>query len=196
MVLGRNEITRRIREGQLVSNLTDKTQIQQAGIDLTVGKVYELVGEGALDFDNSKRVICRYSEIEPQGSFWDLEPGVYHCAMNEWISIPPDLCGLLLPRSSALACGIHIHSALWDPGYNGRSFIHTHATRKVRIYRNARIAQMVFLRVFGETTSYTGAYLGEDVFTLGRRGIQKRLDQSHPKSRGKDFSERGASQGT
>jgi len=176
MILGRKEILRRIKEGQLVSNLISKTQVQQAGVDLTVGKVYELVGDGALDFDNSKRVICSYSEIEAEESFWDLGPGVYHCAMNEWIKIPPDLCGLLLPRSSALACGIHIHSALWDPGYSGRSFIHTHATRKVRIYRNARIAQMVFLPVLGEAATYAGAYLGEDVLSLGRRGIQEKLD--------------------
>ena len=176
MILGRREILKRTEQGQLVSHLLSKKQIQQAGVDLTVGKIYELTGNGALDFDNTKRLLCSYSEIPLKGEFWELETGVYHCAMNERISIPLDLCGLLLPRSSALACGMEIHSALWDPGYEGRSFIHTVVTKKVRIYRNARIAQMVFLPVLGEATAYSGKYLGEDVLNMGRRGTQEKLD--------------------
>ncbi len=187
-MLGRREILKRVKRGQLVSDLISEDQIQQAGVDLTVGKVYELIGQGVLDFDNSKRAICSYSEIPPVEDAWDLEPNVYHCAMNEWISIPPDLCGLLLPRSSALACGMHIHSALWDPGYSGRSFIHTHVSRKIRVHRNARIAQMVFLPVVGEATSYSGAYLGEDVLNLARRGTSpSREKRTHGGGRGKAF---------
>jgi dUTP pyrophosphatase len=145
-------------------------------VDLTVGKVYELNGEGALDFDNSRRVLCAYSEIPIEDGRWFLEPGVYHCAMNEWISIPKDLYGLLLPRSSALACGIHIHSALWDPGYQGRSFIHTAVSRRATIFANARIAQMIFGPVLGEASSYSGAFLGEDVLRMGKRGTQEKLE--------------------
>ena len=176
MIIGRKEIIARIAEGELVSDLVSEKQVQQAGVDLTVGKVYLLTGEGALDFDNSRRVICDYSELGLEGDHWVLEPGVYHCAMNERIVIPLDLCGLLLPRSSALAIGITIHSALWDPGYEGRSFMHTVVTRRARIYKNARLAQMVFLPVRGEASSYSGKYLGEDVLNLGRRGSQGRID--------------------
>jgi dUTP pyrophosphatase len=176
MIIGRKEIVARMADGELVSHLISDEQIQQAGVDLTVGKVYSLAGEGALDFDNSKRVICDYSELPLRGDHWLLEPGVYHCAMNEWINIPLDLCGLLLPRSSALAIGITIHSALWDPGYNGRSFMHTVVAKRAKIYENARLAQMVFIRISGEASSYAGTYLGEDVLNLGRRGAQERID--------------------
>ena len=176
MVLGRDEIIRRIQLGELVSGLRSKAQIQQAGVDLTVGKVYELGGEGALDFDNSKRVLCEYVEMPLENGAWTLEPGVYHCAMNEWINIPLDLCGLLLPRSSALASGVTIHTALWDPGYRGRSFMHTVAQKRVVIYEGARLAQMVFLPVMGRAEAYRGSYLDEDVLTRGMRGKQESLD--------------------
>lgn len=160
-----------------MSHLISREQVQQAGVDLTVGKVYELVGKGVLDFDNRRRRLCDYSEVPLTGEdFWDLRPGVYHCAMNEHIDIPQDLCGLLLPRSSALGCGMEIHSALWDPGYRGRSFMHAVVTKDVRIYRNARIAQMIFFIVHGEATSYAGTYLEEDVLAMGRRGTQEKLD--------------------
>ncbi len=176
MVLGRDEIVKKIQLGELVSGLRSKDQIQQAGIDLTVGKVYELQGEGALDFDNSKRVLCEYVEVPLGNGAWSLEPGVYHCAMNEWIDIPLDLCGLLLPRSSALASGMTIHTALWDPGYRGRSFMHTVVHKRVVIYEGARLAQMVFLPVTGKAEAYRGSYLDEDVLARGSRGKQEKLD--------------------
>jgi dUTP pyrophosphatase len=174
MILGRSEIIERSKHG-LVGDLISDMQVQQAGVDLTVGKVFRLTGKGVLDFDNSRRELCKYEEIEPEDDHWDLKPGTYHCAMNETIEIPLDLCGLLLPRSSSLACGMEIHSALWDPGYKGRSFMHTVVTRDVTIYRNARIAQMVFMPVIGEASRYQGSYLDEDVLTHGARGTQTTL---------------------
>ncbi len=175
-MIGRREIIRRIQEEGLVENLVSRKQIQQAGVDLTVGKVYRLSGQGALDFDNSKRELCQYQDIPSDEESWELEPDTYHFAMNERINIPLDLCGLLLPRSSALACGMEVHTALWDPGYQGRSFMHVVVTRRTRIYENARIGQMVFLPVTGGQSAYSGLYLGEDVLERGRRGKQAKLE--------------------
>jgi len=175
MILAREEILKRMERGELVTDLLSRSQVQQAGVDLTVGRVYRLEGTGALDFDNSRRKICRYEDIPIEDDHWDLDSGTYHLAMNERIVLPRDVCGLLLPRSSALACGMTIHSALWDPGYRGRSFIHTVVTRRVRLYKNARVAQMVFIQVKGEAVTYSGMYLDEDVLRLGRRGRQERL---------------------
>jgi hypothetical protein len=54
--------------------------------------------------------------------------------------------------------------------------MHTVATKKVTIHRNARLAQMIFLPVHGEASTYSGTYLGEDVLTRGWRGKQERID--------------------
>jgi len=175
MLLTKKEIEEMVKKGFLVqSMISPRVQIQQCGIDLTVAKVFSFNGEGCLDFSNEKRKLPEYVEIEPKHEngeeFWILEPGNYHMAMNEIINLPKDVAGLLLPRSSALVCGAELHSALWDPGYNGRSFFHVTVTRRVKIYKNARLGQMIFFKLEEETEAYNGIYKGEDILRNLKRG--------------------------
>lgn len=170
MLLGDSEIREFVAQGLLVKDMVDANiQIQQCGVDLTVAKVFVLHGEGALDFTNEKRKLPEYVEIPLQDDSWQLKPGVYHIAFNERIILPKGIAGLMLPRSSALVCGIVEHSALWEPGYSGRSFFHVEVSRPVRIYRSARIAQMIFFRLGSEATGYSGMYNKEDLLKFGRR---------------------------
>ena len=169
MLLSDVEIKEHVSRGLLVKDMVDPgVQIQQCGVDLTVAKVFALHGEGVLDFTNEKRKLPEYVEIKADGDFWLLKPGTYHIAFNETIVLPKNLAGLMLPRSSALACGIVEHSALWDPGYEGRSFFHVEVSKPVKIFRNARIAQMIFFKL-GETVGYQGIYNKEDLLKFGRR---------------------------
>ncbi|KHO47647.1 MAG: hypothetical protein QT00_C0002G0306 [archaeon GW2011_AR5] len=169
MLLTDREIRELVARGLLVRDMIDPAvQIQQCGVDLTVAKVFTLEGEGALDFTNENRKLPEYAEVKSDGDFWNLNPGTYHIAFNETIVLPKNLAGLMLPRSSALACGIVEHSALWDPGYEGRSFFHVEVSKPVKIFRNARIAQMIFFKT-GETEGYKGVYNKEDLLKFGRR---------------------------
>lgn len=173
MLLADREIRDFISRGLLVKDLIDPSvQIQQCGVDLTVARVFALEGEGVLDFTNERRKLPEYREIEPDGTpeSWLLQPGTYHIAFNETIVLPKNIAGLLLPRSSALVCGVVQHSALWDPGYEGRSFFHVEVSRPVKLYKNARIGQMIFFRLESEASSYSGRYKGEDLKKFARRG--------------------------
>lgn len=171
MLLTDKEIKSYIEKGFLVRDMIDpKVQIQQCGVDLTVSKVFTLEGEGVLDFTNEKRKLPEYKEVKPTGDFWTLKPGVYHIAFNEKIVIPNDIAGMLLPRSSALVCGIVQHTALWDPGYEGSSFFHAEVSRPVKLYKNARIGQMIFFKLSGTASSYKGIYKGENLKKFARRG--------------------------
>ena len=170
MLLSAKEIHDMIAAGTLVKNCIDaQKQVQQCGVDLTVGAIYTLHGEGVLDFSNEKRKLPEYKEIKPQKNAWRLKPGTYHAAMNEHIELPNNIAGLLLPRSSALTCGLEVHSALWDPGYAGRSFMHFSLTRSITLHKNARIAQMIFFRLL-ETLAYSGTFKGEDILKTRKRG--------------------------
>lgn len=170
MLLSRKEILGYIDSGKLVRDMIDKKiQLQQCGVDLTAGRVFSLSGKGVLDFTNGKRKICNYKEVMPEKGAWTLQKGVYHIAMNETIALPNNVAGLVLPRSSALACGFEVHSAVWDPGYKGRSFIHCSVQRSIELHKNARIAQIIFFRM-EETDSYSGKYKGEDILKFTRRG--------------------------
>lgn len=171
MLLSDAEIKDHISRGLLVKDMIDPSvQIQQCGVDLTVAKVFALEGEGALDFSNEKRKLPEYVEVHAEGDFWQLSPGTYHIAFNETIVLPKNIAGLLLPRSSALVCGIVQHSALWDPGYEGRSFFHVEVSKQVRIYKNARLGQMIFFRLEGEAAGYSGVYNKEDLLKHSKRG--------------------------
>ncbi len=168
-LLSSKVIKRYIEKGLLVRGI-DERQIQPAGVDLTVAKVFSLKGKGAIDFSNEKRVLPEYEEIPPKNGKWDLPEGIYNITINEYVNLPRDVAALVLPRSSALVCGIEVHTALWDPGYHGRGMIYINVTRPVTIYVGARIAQMVFFRVEEPEKGYEGMYKGEDLLKFSRRG--------------------------
>ena len=178
MLLTDKEIRALVENGMLVQDMIDSNvQIQQCGVDLTVARVFTLEGEGVLDFSNKKRRLPNYREV-PHGNdgeedFWLLHTGVYHIAFNEKIVLPKDVAGFIFPRSSALVCGIVEHTAVWDPGYEGRAFFHAEVSRPVKLYKNARLGQMVFLRLSGEASAYSGIYKGEDILKFARRGNDK-----------------------
>ena len=173
MLLGRSEILSWMAKGLLVQDTIDQEkQVQSCGVDLTVGKVFTLEGKGVLDFTNEKRKLPEYRELAGDNGVWHLSPGTYHFAMNEKIVLPNNIAGLLLPRSSALTCGLEVHTAVWDPGYEGRSFIHVSLVRDVEIHKNAKVAQMIFFDLGKETAAYSGIYKNEDIIKFAKRGAQ------------------------
>ncbi|MCD6557621.1 MAG: deoxyuridine 5'-triphosphate nucleotidohydrolase [Candidatus Aenigmarchaeota archaeon] len=170
MLLSKSQILEYVKNGFLVQNMIDPAvQIQQAGIDLTIGKIFRLSGQGIVDFSNEKRRLPEYEEIKPKNGKWILPRGTYNATMNEFITLPNNIVALVFPRSSALVCGIEVHTAVWDPGYRGRGVLHLNVQRDVTIYQNARIVQMIFMKT-QPTEEYNGAYKNEDLLKRGRRG--------------------------
>ncbi len=138
-------------------------QIQPAGIDLTVDQIERFLGEGYLSIDNSDRKLPSTEQIIPDenGVFY-VPPGGYQIRYNESVHVPLDAAGLVLPRSSLMRCGATIHSALWDPAYVGRGVGLMTVTHPLRIQKNARIAQIIFISLNeGAESGYQGAYQGE-----------------------------------
>ena len=170
MLLGRDEIKKMVSEGKLVRDIINPDiQIQAAGVDLTVGKIFALKGTGVLDFTNEKRKLPEYEALELKENKWTLKQGPYNIAINEFIVLPKNIAALAFPRSSSVVCGLEVHTAVWDPGYEGRGMLYINASRDVEIHKNARIAQMIFLKMEGEET-YGGIFKGEDVREKNRRG--------------------------
>ncbi|MEZ4496947.1 MAG: deoxyuridine 5'-triphosphate nucleotidohydrolase, partial [Thermomicrobiales bacterium] len=69
------------------------------------------------------------------------------------------------PRSSIARSGAAIHTAVWDAGYSGRStsLLHVINPDGLRLQRNARVTQLVFMTL-SETTEhgYAGIYQNEN----------------------------------
>ncbi|MFH0836069.1 MAG: deoxyuridine 5'-triphosphate nucleotidohydrolase, partial [Candidatus Micrarchaeota archaeon] len=116
MILSKQEIARRIIEENLVSDFIDlKTQLQPASVDLTLAKVFALK-QGALDFDNSERVLSEGVEVQPDENGWlELKKGAYRVQFNETIALAPDLAALSMSRSSLPRCGCVVSTGWWDP---------------------------------------------------------------------------------
>ena len=151
-----------INRGMIKDYIDLDTQIQPAGFDITVGKIISFKGTGVIDFSNERRELPSFEEVKFDG-YIILDTGPYIVIPNEYVSIPKDLAAILLPRSSLLSCGVEVHTALWDPGYHGRGRVYINVARKVRIYKNARFAQLVFFHVDGPEKKYDGDYIGEDL---------------------------------
>ena len=97
--------------------------------------------------------------------FIDLVPGAYIITYNEVVHLPNDIMALARPRSSLLRCGVTVGTAVWDAGYSGRSesLMVVYHPQGFRLQRNARVLQLVFLRLTRDTEGYQGTYLGENI---------------------------------
>ena len=80
--------------------------------------------------------------------------------------IPSTLAAYIMPRSTMLRCGATLHSALWDPGYEGRGegLLEVGNENGITVKKNARIGQIVFMSLREEAKElYEGRYKGENI---------------------------------
>lgn len=137
-------------------------QAQVNGFDLSVQQIFSFKGEGAIDFDNSKRKLPEYVPLELiDDEYWLLEAGSYVVRYNEVVNVPLDAVGILQPRSTLLRIGGTIIGAWWDSGYSGRGQGMLVASRPMKVYKNARVAQLVFLTSKNIKKGYEGTYQNE-----------------------------------
>ena len=141
-------------------------QVQPNGIDLTLREVALLQSPGKITVNDDQRRVSDLAPLVFDGlGFIDLMPGAYVVTYNEIVHLPRDIMGLAWPRSSLLRCGVTVITAVWDAGYSGRSqsLMVVFNAHGVRLQRNARIVQLVFLWLTQETEGYRGVYQEENI---------------------------------
>jgi dUTP pyrophosphatase len=140
-------------------------QLQVNGFDLSLRTVSRFLSPGRLAFDNAERQLPEMQPLEydPDG-FLTLPPGSFSITYNEIVHLPKDVMALGLSRSSLLRCGASMHTAVWDAGYEGRSesLLVVYHPQGLRLKKSARVLQLVFFRLSGETEGYKGKYQGEN----------------------------------
>ncbi|MDI9417985.1 MAG: deoxyuridine 5'-triphosphate nucleotidohydrolase [Euryarchaeota archaeon] len=144
-----------------------KTQTQMCGMELTVQRIERFTSSGAVAFENSERRLPETEVMEFDQSGWiELPAGAYLVTFNEIVSIPADVAAMARARSTLLRCGASLQTALWDPGYRGRSqsLLVVHNPSGLRLKRNARLMQLVFMRLEKKAEElYEGRYQGENI---------------------------------
>ena len=151
----------------LVESMIDpKTQTQMCGMELTLQKIERFTSAGAVAFDNNERVLPQTEPLDFDPSGWiDLPAGAYLVTFNEIVNVPRDAAALARARSTLLRCGASLETALWDPGYRGRSqsLLVVYNPQGLRLKKNARLMQLVFMRLEKEAEKvYSGKYQGEN----------------------------------
>ena len=164
-LLNGEEIRRLIEEERLIEGYIDlETQLQPAGFDLSLAEIYEYIDGGSVDFTNEERRLPEMRPLKPDGEGWFRLPrGCYLIVYNEAVRIPLDIVAIARPRSTLLRCGASIETAVWDPGYEGRSssLLVVHNPNGIRLKRDARVTQLLFLRINRVGEGYRGAYQRE-----------------------------------
>jgi len=167
-ILSKSDIHRLLQQKPpLIEGWVDlEQQVQPNGIDLTLREVALLQSPGRIAVADSQRLVSDLAPLVFDGlGFIDLMPGAYIITYNEIVHLPKNVMALATPRSSLLRCGVTVNTAVWDAGYSGRSqsLLVVYNPHGFRLQRNARLAQLVFLRLTQETEGYRGAYQGENI---------------------------------
>ncbi len=166
-VLSKEDI-RRLIQGKppLLEDYVDlEAQLQPNGFDLSLREVAEIKTRGRIAISSAQREISSLAPLSFDGQgFVNLVAGSYVVTYNEIVNMPADLMALARPRSSLLRCGVAIATAVWDAGYSGRSqsLMVVHNPEGFTIQKNARITQLVFFLLTGETEGYRGIYQREN----------------------------------
>jgi len=136
--------------------------------------VLKLQSAGCIDFDNKRRktatsAILPFDTVEPltddnnnKTPSIHLKSGVYLVEFNELIRTPRDIMGQLFVRSSLFRSGAQIHAGVMDSGYEGviGAMLTVENAAGLRLYKDARLAQMVFQELTEPTDGYSGEYQG------------------------------------
>ena len=154
-----------IEEQSLVTEYLDlDKQLQPSGFDLSMESVEEFLGGGAVDFSNKERIIAETRTVQPDEDGWiHLKKGVYKVIYNEVVKMPLNVAAIARTRSTLLRNGAEVGTAVWDPGYEGRSssMLTVHNPHGLRLKKDARVAQLIFFETGDVEKGYSGVYQKE-----------------------------------
>ncbi len=181
MILGISELQRLIKETGLVENLSGivAADPEGTGLDVRLGEVYDIEGEAFIGADNEETRI-RGERQTPKSTLiakygrddeFVLTPGKYVLVKTiEKVNLPSYLMMHSFPRSTLQRSGVFLLCTKTDPNYRGElSYgMKNLGSSDFRVELGARIANVVFEEVKGETIAYRGQWNGGRVSTEGR----------------------------
>ncbi len=163
----------------LIENLSDREQsnAEGVGIDIRVGEVYRLEGDGFLGVTDRKTPTeTKFADIKAGDKEVILEPHDYVLVKTmEKVNIPSEKIPIeegkepahimldVHPRSTLQRSGIYLMATKTDPGYSGELVfaLANLSNGSFRLELGARIANITFEQVAGDIVrSYEGQWKG------------------------------------
>jgi len=167
MIIGAQELLKRVKEEKLVENLSSREleNPEGAGFDLRIGELYELEGEGFLGIEERKtpdaKLIAKFEEGNLNKAV--LEPKRYYAMKTvESVNMPDDLVAIMTPRSTLFRSGVYIFGGQTPPGYKGGLTMGVYNFREdmLELEMGARVVHIMFFEVKGESNLYRGQWQG------------------------------------
>jgi dCTP deaminase len=144
MILGKNQILKRIKEGSLIIKPFDESLVNPAGIDL------RLSGIKSISYPNLKLTTDEKMLILPNETVLS--------STLEWIEMPVDLVGLIGLRSTWMRKGLKLAGlTVVDPGYKGNLTIQLSAARETELRFGDAVFNMLLASAI-DAVPYTGKY--------------------------------------
>ncbi|MDE1860844.1 MAG: hypothetical protein KGH72_03955 [Candidatus Micrarchaeota archaeon] len=184
MILSAKKILELNAKYGLLENLSEreKSNPEGVGIDLRVGEVYRISGEGYLGESERKTPdATKIADIKAGDKEVTINPGEFLLVKTiESVNLPAEkivvedgasatfLVADVHPRSTLQRCGIYFRATKTDPGYHGElTFALANlGGSKFRLELGARFANLVFHQVFGDIhRAYGGQWQGGRVAT-------------------------------
>lgn len=177
-VIGLNIVMQRIEESLLLDNLgeRDLTNPEGVGIDLRLGSVHAIVKGGAfIEVDGppagglgkrkgvQTKLVAEYKKNIKKQKFISIKPGQYYLVQTmESVNTPMDLMPIIYPRSSLFRAGLLLLNSKTDPGYKGplTMGLTNLSPFSVKLQMGARIANIIFHKIDGQTVKYRGQHQG------------------------------------
>ncbi|MGQ9720994.1 MAG: deoxyuridine 5'-triphosphate nucleotidohydrolase [Candidatus Jordarchaeum sp.] len=164
-VLSGKNIREMILRGKLVREYIDlDKQLTPNGFDLSLREVHTFKEQGYVDFSNKNRRVSETGPLDFNHKL-HLEPGAYKIIYNEVVDLPNNILAIGRTRSTLLRCGVSVVSAVFDAGYVGRceSLLVVSNPHGFVMEKNARVLQLIFLKLSAISEGYTGVYKGENI---------------------------------
>ncbi len=165
MILGHSKITEMAEKEKLIENF-DEECLTGAGYDLRLGRVYKITSDGFIGISERRMPNIKELEVKSKNKKIKLESNEYVLVETiEKVNMPDNLIARILPRSSLFRCGCTLITAVVDPGYEGTLTVGVKnlSTRNFELESGARIGQIVFETIDGDTKTYSGRYQGGKV---------------------------------
>ncbi|WXG42429.1 MAG: deoxyuridine 5'-triphosphate nucleotidohydrolase [Candidatus Freyarchaeum deiterrae] len=164
-VLSGREIREMVLGGKLVREYLDlDTQLTPNGFDLSLREIHAFKDPGYVDFSNKSRHVSETEPLDFEQKLF-LNPGAYKIVYNEIVDLPNDILAIGRTRSTLLRCGTSVVSAVFDAGYVGRceSLLIVSNPHGFVLEKDARVLQLIFLKLSSSSEGYSGVYKGENI---------------------------------
>jgi len=158
MVLAHSELKKVIKDFKNIN----PEDIRGSSIDLSITEKAKIPNENiVIDLFNEKpnedEIEKYFKEIELAKGYEIKPNSFFYTSTAEYIKIPQNMCGIILPRSTFARIGLTLPSSMYaNPGYEGHLplIIHNHSPFTVKIPPYYKVAQLLLLEIKGESIPY------------------------------------------